>query len=152
VVASRIANHDHPEFPELEDFGEALLEGEGCSGYVRVDWLTPDGLATWGDGRLTLLGTEGFIEVRKNVDVAGRPGGSHLFLVDGEETRYVDCSQVELPYGRQLLSDVRDRTETAMSQEHCFRACELAVRAQAEAVRLTPPAKPARERGRRERA
>ena len=138
VVASRVANHEHPEYPELEDFGEALLEGEGCSGYVRVDWFTPDGLSTWGDGRLTLLGTEGFIEIRKNVDVGGRGDGSHLFLIDGNETRYVDCSNVELPYGRLLLDDVATRTETAMTQAHCFRACELALRAQAAAERLPP--------------
>jgi predicted dehydrogenase len=140
VVAARIANHAHPQFPELEDFGEVLLEGSvegaGCSGFVRVDWFTPDGLPTWGDGRLTLLGSEGFIEIRKYVDVGGRAGGDHLFLVDGKEVRHVDCSQVELPYGRQLLDDVANRTETAMSQEHCFRACELALRAQAEARRL----------------
>ncbi len=136
VVASRIANHAHPRFPELEDFGEVLLEGDGCSGYVRVDWFTPDGLPSWGDGRLTLLGSEGFIEIRKNVDLGGRPDGNHLFLVDGSETRYVDCSDVELPYGRHLLHDVVHRSETAMSQDHCFRACELALRAQAEARRL----------------
>lgn len=139
VVASRIANHAHPQWPELEDFGEALLEGDGCSGYVRVDWFTPDGLPSWGDGRLTLLGTEGFIEIRKNVDLAGRPEGSHLFLVDGAGTRYVECGDVELPYGRLLLDDVVNRTETAMSQGHCFRACELALTAQAEAERLAPP-------------
>lgn len=136
VVASRVANHAHPQWPELEDFGEVLLEGDGCSGYVRVDWFTPDGLASWGDGRLTLLGTEGFIEIRKNVDIGGREGGNHLFLVDGGETRHIDCGQVELPYGRQLLDDVVQRSETAMSQAHCFRACELALTAQAEAERL----------------
>lgn len=136
VVAARIANHAHPQWPELEDFGEALLEGDGCSGYVRVDWFTPDGLPSWGDGRLTLLGTEGFIEIRKNVDLAGHAEGNHLFLVDGRETRHMDCRQVPLPYGGQLLDDVLNRTETAMSQEHCFRACELALAAQDEAFRL----------------
>jgi predicted dehydrogenase len=142
VVASQVANHHHPTWPELEDFGEALLEGDGASGYVRVDWFTPDGLPVWGDGRLVLLGTDGTIEVRKYVDPEGRPGGDHLFLVDGRGTRYVDCRAVELPLGRLLLDDVANRTETAMSQEHCFAACELALRAQAEARRLagrTPP-------------
>ena len=136
MVAARVANHAHPQFPELEDFGELLLEGEGVSGYIRVDWFTPDGLASWGDGRLTILGSEGFIEIRKYVDLAGRAGGDHLFLVDRSGTRHVDCGDVSLPYGRQLLDDVRARSETAMSQEHCFRACELALRAQAEARRL----------------
>ena len=136
VVAARVANHAHPQTPELEDFGEVLLEGDGCSGYVRVDWFTPGGLSSWGDGRLTLLGTEGFIEIRKNVDLAGREGGSHLFVVDGDETRSIDCSRVELPYARQLLHDVCHRTETAMAQQHCFRVCELALAAQAAAERL----------------
>jgi predicted dehydrogenase len=140
VVASRVANHAHPQFQELEDFGELLLEGPGCSGYVRVDWFTPDGLGSWGDGRLTLLGSEGFIEIRKNVDLAGRAGGDHLFLVDRKATQYVDCGGVALTYGRQLLADVRERSETAMRQEHCFLACELALRAQAEAQRLPAPA------------
>ncbi len=137
VVASRVANHAHPETPELEDFGEALLEAEGSSGYVRVDWFTPDGLETWGDTRLVVLGTEGFIEVRKNVDLAGRSGRDHVFLVDGEGTRYVDSSETELPFGRQLLDDVVERGESAMAQDHCFRACELALRAQAQAVRAS---------------
>lgn len=133
IIAARIANHGHPQYPEFEDFEEVMLEGDDCSGYVRVDWFTPDGLSTWGDGRLTLLGTERFIEVRKNVDIGGREGGSHLFLVDGSRTRHIDCSAGDLPYGRQLLADVVNRTETAMTQEHCFRACELSLRAQAEA-------------------
>jgi predicted dehydrogenase len=136
VVASQVANHHHPDWPELEDFGEALLEGEGASGYVRVDWFTPDGLPVWGDGRLVLLGTGGTLEVRKYVDPEGRPGGDHVFLVDGRGTRYFDCRDVELCYGRLLLDDVANRTETAMSQAHCFAASELALRAQAQAGRI----------------
>jgi len=70
------------------------------------------------------------------VDIAGRPGGSHLFLVDQKETRYVDCSQVPLTYGERLVDDVLNRTETAMSQEHCFLATELALRAEKQAQRV----------------
>ena len=133
VIASQAANFAHPEYPELEDFGDMVLRGDGGVGYVRVDWFTPDGLSTWGDGRLTILGTDGYIELRKYVDIAGRTGGSHLFLVDKRETRYIDCSDVELPFGRQLLDDVRRRTETAMPQAHAFLASELALRAQLQA-------------------
>jgi predicted dehydrogenase len=136
VVASHIANHAHPERPELEDFGEVLLRGNGGSGYVRVDWYTPKGLGTWGDGRLTILGTEGYIELRKYIDIAGRPGTDHLFLVDQRQTRHIDCSDQVLPYGPRLLDDVRHRTETAMTQAHCFLATELALKAEAMAVRL----------------
>ncbi|MFL5800814.1 MAG: Gfo/Idh/MocA family protein [Roseiflexaceae bacterium] len=136
VVASQVGNFHHPQHPEMEDFGDMLLRGEGGTGYIRVDWFTPDGLATWGDGRLTILGAEGVIEVRKYCDLAGRPGGNHLFLVDGQGTRYIDCDNVELPFGPQLVQDIRDRSETAMRQEHCFLAAELALRAQAQASRL----------------
>ena len=90
-----------------------MLRGNGGTGYIRVDWFTPDGLNTWGDGRLTILGTDGFIEVRKNVDIAGRAGGNHLFLVDQKETRYIDCKDVALPYGeragRRRAEPHRDR-------------------------------------------
>jgi len=150
VVASQVANWKFPQWPELEDFGDVVLRGNGGSGYARVDWFTPDGLSTWGDGRLVILGTEGYIELRKYVDVAGRPGTSHLFLVDGKGTRYVDASGGDLPYGRQLLVDIADRTETAMSQAHCFLACQLALEAQTKAVRLgTPSPAAGRRSGRR---
>jgi hypothetical protein len=115
-----------------------LLKGNGGTGYAHVGWFTPEGLATWGDGRLTILGTEGYIELRKYVDIAGRPGGDHLFLVDNRQTRYIDCRDVALPFGRQLLDDIRHRTETAMLQAHAFLASELALRAQLQARSVTP--------------
>jgi len=106
-------------------------------GYIRVDWFTPDGLKSWGDGRLTILGTDGYIEIRKNIDIAGREGGNHLFLTDQKETKYIDCSEVVLPYGEQLVNDIVNRTETAMTQEHCFLATELALKAQHQAQKVT---------------
>ncbi|HJQ31103.1 MAG TPA: Gfo/Idh/MocA family oxidoreductase [Pyrinomonadaceae bacterium] len=136
VVASQVGNVNHPQWPDFEDFGDVMWRGDGGTGYIRVDWFTPDGLSTWGDGRLTILGTDGFIEIRKNVDIAGRPGGNHLFLVDKKETRYLDCSKGPLPYGEQLVNDILERTETAMTQEHCFLATELALRAQKQAQRI----------------
>ncbi len=137
VVASQVGNVNHPQYPKFEDFGDAMLRGNGGSGYIRVDWFTPDGLKTWGDGRLTVLGTEGFIEIRKNIDIGGREGGNHLFVVNNKETTYIDCSKVELSYGRQLVDDVLNRTETAMSQEHCFLATELCLKAQKNAQNVS---------------
>ena len=137
VVSAQVGNVHHPEHPDFEDFGDMMLRGDSGTGYIRVDWFTPDGLSTWGDGRLTILGTDGFIEVRKNVDIAGRPGESHLFIVDQKETRYIDCANVDLPYGTQLVDDVLNRTNTAMPQEHCYLATELVLKAQEQAQRLT---------------
>ena len=139
IVASQVGNLNHPQYPGLEDFGDALVRGNGGAGYVRVDWFTPDGLSTWGDGRLTVLGTDGYMELRKYVDIGGRPGGSHLFLVDQKETRVIDCSDVPLPYGQRLVDDVLNRTETSMPQAHVFLATELALRAQQQAQRLDRP-------------
>lgn len=136
VVASHVGNYANPATPGLEDFGEVLLRGDRGTGYVRVDWYTPKGLGVWGDGRLTILGTEGYIELRKYIDVAGRPGGDHLFLVDGKGTTYHDCRDEPLPYGARLLDDVRNRTETAMPQAHAYLATELALRAEAMAQRV----------------
>jgi predicted dehydrogenase len=133
VVSSQVGNVHHPQYPNFEDFGDIMLRGDKGTGYIRVDWFTPDGLNTWGDGRLTVLGTEGYIEIRKNIDISGREGGNHLFLVDQKATRYIDCSKEELPYGKQLVDDVLNRTQTAMSQEHCFLATELALKAQKQA-------------------
>lgn len=136
IVASQIGNLHHPEYPEFEDFGDAMVKGSGGLGYVRVDWFTPDGLGTWGDGRLFILGTAGYIEARKYCDIGGRPGGYHLFLVDQESSRRIDCQDVALTYGRQLIEDIRNRTETAMSHAHCFLASELALEAEARAIKL----------------
>jgi predicted dehydrogenase len=136
VVASAVGNFANPTDPELEDFGELLLRSDRAGGYIRVDWYTPDGLNNWGDGRLTILGTDGYIELRKYIDIAGRPGTDHLFLVDNKQTRYIDCSDADLPYAANLAADVLDRTERAMPQAHCFKVMELALKAQAMAARL----------------
>ena len=143
IVTSAVANYAMPDVPSFQDFGELTLRSDRASGYVRVDWFTPDGLSTWGDGRLFLLGTEGFIEVRKYVDIAGRPGTDHVFLSDRSGTKYIDASKEPLTYFRKFLADVRDRTATAMPQEHVFTVTRLAIEAQAKAVRLKsgPPGK-----------
>lgn len=138
VVASQVRNVNHPDHPKFQDFGDMMVRGNAGTGYIRMDWFTPDGLSTWGDGRMTILGTGGYIELRKYVDIAGRPGGNHLFIVDQKGTNYIDCKGMETPYGRQLVDDVLNRTETAMPQAHCFLASELAIRAQDKATVLKP--------------
>lgn len=138
VIASQVGNLHYPQYPKFEDFGDIMLRGNNGSGYIRVDWFTPDGLNTWGDGRLTILGTDGYIEVRKNIDIATEhKGGNHLYLVTQKETKYIDCNQEPLPFGGQLVDDIVNRTETAMPQEHCFLATELALKAQKNAQWIT---------------
>jgi predicted dehydrogenase len=136
VISSQVGNVNHPEFPLFEDFGDAMVKGNGGAGYIRVDWFTPDGLKTWGDGRLTILGTEGFIEIRKNIDIAIKDTGNNLYLVNNKETKYIDCSKEPLPFGGQLVSDIVNRTETAMTQDHCFLATEMSLKAQKFARKL----------------
>jgi len=134
-----VANYANPEYPELEDFGEASLTADnGASGYYRVDWFTPDGLRTWGDGRTVILGTKGYIELRKYIQVsAENPEGNQLYLVDGEREHHIPCAgKVGYPYFGELILDSLNRTENAMTQDHAFKAAELCLRAQAEARRL----------------
>jgi predicted dehydrogenase len=139
VVAAQVGNLGHPDHPEFEDFGDAVVrgfdQGNVATGYFRVDWFSPACL-NGNDGRMTILGTDGFIEVRKNVDLAGRPGRAHLFLSDQHATQYVDCSAVDMPFGRLLLDDVRNRTETAMPQAHAFLAAGLALQCEIAATRV----------------
>ena len=137
VTSATVANRGNPDRPGLQDVGDVHLKTPDTSGYIRVDWFTPSGLPTWGDGRLTILGTEGYIELRKYIDIAGRPGADHLFIVNQDGPRHIDCSQVDRPFGRQFLDDVRNRTETAMPQERAFNAMKLALTAQALAERGT---------------
>jgi len=128
---ANVANYANPDDPGLQDFGELSLKSDAGHGYIRVDWYTPDALPTWGDGRLTILGTEGYIELRKYVDVARDSGTDHLYLVNGDRCEYIDASDAGYPYFARLAADIRDRTETAMPQAHCFMVMELALQAQA---------------------
>jgi predicted dehydrogenase len=138
VVHSAVANYAHPQWPELEDYGEAnLVADNGAAGYFRVDWFTPDHLKAFGDGRALLLGTEGYIEMRKYVDVAREATTDHLYLVNHrrEQAFHVN-GKVGYPYFGELILDCLHRTEKAMTQEHAFKAAELCLTAQARAVRL----------------
>ncbi len=136
VVASQVANVAHPQRPKFQDFGDMMLRGDKGFGYVRLDWFTPDGLGTWGDGRLFILGTEGYIEVRKYTDVARAKQGNNLFIVDKNQARFIDCNNVELPFGAQFVSDIVNRTHTAQDQTQCLLAAELVVRAQMKAAHV----------------
>ena len=136
IVQAQVGNFRFHQFPNFEDFGDLNIRSDHATGYVRVDWLTPEGLASWGDVRLFVQGTEGYIELRKNIDLTGRAGSNHLFIVDQQETRYIDCSGLHLPFAEQLIHDVQDRTETAISQAHVFLTCELILKAQGMAKKI----------------
>ena len=134
IVESQISNIRHPEHPKFQDFGDIVLRGNKGLGYVRLDWFTPRALGTWGDGRLFILGTEGYIEVRKYVDVAVKKAGNNLFLVNQTEQRYIDCNNVPLPFGPQFVADIVNRTQIAQDQTQCLFAAELVIKAQIHAT------------------
>ena len=137
VVESQIANIRHPNRPRFQDFGDMVLRGDRGLGYVRLDWFTPDGLGTWGDGRLFILGTDGYIEIRKYTDVANKKQGNNLFIVDNKQARYIDCNAMPLPFGQQFVDDILNRTHTAQDQAQCLLAAELVIRAQMGAKWVT---------------
>lgn len=137
VTFSRVANYAHKAYPNFEDFGEcSLLGSNGAVGYLRVDWLTPQGLSTWGDGRTLLLGTDGYIELRKYVDIAHDSSGDHVYLVDHRgEHHFSVAGTVGYPFFEKFIRDCLEGTEGAMSQNHAFKAAELAIIAQMQALR-----------------
>lgn len=137
IVAAQVANVRHPDHPRFQDFGDMMLRGDRGLGYVRLDWFTPDGLGTWGDGRLFVLGTEGYLELRKYTDVAVKHQGNNLFLVDSKQARYIDCNNMQLPFGPEFVGDIVNRTHVAQDQDECLLAAELAIRAQRGAAHVT---------------
>ena len=138
VTSARVANYAHKEHPGIEDFGDAtVVLGNGVTGYCRVDWFTPDGLGTWGDGRTFIVGTEGSIELRKYIDVGRERTGNHVYLVDKDGEHHIPVSgKVGYPFFGELILDCLEGTERAMTQEHAFRAAELCLQAQQQAVRV----------------
>jgi hypothetical protein len=140
VTQAAVGNFNNPDKPELEDFGEAsLLGNNGTSNYIRVDWLNPTGLSTWGDGRMVILGTKGYIELRKYVDVGRDKTGDHVYIVDDKGEQHLEVAgKVGFKFFGQLILDCLNRTEKAMTQAHTFKAAELCLRAQMAARRITP--------------
>ena len=132
ISAARIENFNHPQYPGLDDFGDCTLKGDnGAAGYFRIDWFTPEGLPTWGDGRMFILGTEGYIELRKYTDVAREHERDNVYLVNGKGAHHYNVSgKVGFPYFGKLILDCINRTENAMTQEHAFKAAELCIKAQ----------------------
>jgi predicted dehydrogenase len=138
ITSARVANYAHQDHPGLEDFGDvSVVLGNGVTGYCRVDWFTPDGLGTWGDGRTFILGTEGYLELRKYTDVAREPDGDHVYLVDHQGEHHIPTrGRVGYPFFGQLILDCLNGTENAMTQRHAFAAAELCLRAQQQATRI----------------
>ncbi|SEO68349.1 Gfo/Idh/MocA family protein [Paenibacillus sp. OV219] len=138
VAHSKVANYSNPDYPELEDFGDATLVGDnGATNYFRVDWFTPNGLGTWGDGRTTILGTDGYIELRKYIDVGREKSGDHVYLVNHEGEHHLSVGgQIGFPFFGELILDCLNRTENAMTQAHAFKAAELCLLAQNKAIRI----------------
>jgi predicted dehydrogenase len=141
ITRASVGNLNTAQHPDFQDFGELNLSSDHAQGYVRLDWFTPDAAPNWGDGRLTLLGTDGYIEIRKYMDIAGQPGTDHVFLVNKTECARFDASDAGTPYFERLLADIKKRTETACSQQHTLTVMKLAIEAQSQAVRLGSLAK-----------
>jgi len=138
VLSATVGNYANSAYPGLEDFGEANLMGDnGATNYIRVDWFTPAGLRTWGDGRTFILGTKGYIELRKYTNVGTENTRDHLFLVNDKGERHLRLDgKVGYPFFGQLILDCLNRTENAMTQEHAFKAAELCLRAQGAAMKV----------------
>lgn len=136
ISASRTGNYKYKQYPLFEDFGDvALLMNNGTTGYFSVNWFTPDGLGAWGDGRTFIQGTEGYIELRKYIDVAADPEGDHVILVNKQGEKHIHAAGTcGFPFFGKLIKDCLEGTSTAFDQELTFRAIELAIDAESKAT------------------
>jgi len=85
---------------------------------------------------LFILGTDGYIEVRKYANVAVSHLGNNLFIVDKDGARQIDCNNMSLPFGPQFVADIVNRTHIAQDQDECLLAAELSIKAQMNATRV----------------
>ena len=138
VISAQVGNVSVPRHPDMQDIGQMVVSGGGAIGTHRVDYLSPKGLKTWGDGRLMIVGTDGTLEVRTNVDVAGRKGKEHLIAVDAKGTRRIDCTKAKVDWAKRLVADVVDGSDTFVNQDHVRAVCDLTLRAQAAAGSWAP--------------
>lgn len=140
LLHSKVANYQQRGHPDFEDFGDATFEGaNGATLYLRVDWFTPGGLGAWGDGRTFITGAEGYIELRKYLDIARDKSSDHVYWVDGKgEHHQAVQGVVGFPFFGELIRDCLHRADKSMPQDHAFLAIELALQAQAQAIVLNP--------------
>ncbi len=138
VLHSKVGNFNNPQYPEFEDFGDATLLGDnGATNYFRVDWYTPNGLGSWGDGRLFILGTKGYIELRKYINVGIDLRSDNVYFVTDEKEYFVNVSgKVGFPFFGEMILDCLNNTENSMTSEHIFKASKLCIEAQLQATRL----------------
>ena len=133
---ARVANFANPDQPEFEDFGEvSYTMSNGASGYYRLDWFTPDASPVWGDGRTFVVGTKGTLEIRKYWDPA-QPGDprDRIYLVNEDGSQLIECAdKVGFPFFGEMILDLINGTEKAMTQAHIFKSAEISLRAQAMA-------------------
>ncbi|MGN0997656.1 MAG: Gfo/Idh/MocA family protein [Candidatus Ventricola sp.] len=138
ITQSRIGNYNHSNHPAFEDFGDATIQCDnGVTGYFRVDWFTPDGLGAWGDGRLLVIGTKGYLEIRKYIDIANSAEGDQVYYVDQEGEHHIQAAgRYGFPFFGKMVRDCLDRTQNAMDQDYILHVMELALDAQQHASRV----------------
>ena len=138
---ARAANFASPEHPGFEDFGEvSYTMSSGASGYYRLDWFTPDASPVWGDGRTFVVGTKGTLEIRKYWDpLQPNEPRDRIYLVNGEDQQLIECAdKVGFPFFGEMIFDLINGTDKAMTQAHIFKSAEISLKAQlmADAARL----------------
>ncbi len=135
---SRVGNFGTPQHPTFQDFGDAWFEGDGgAAGYVRVDWFTPDALPTWGDIRQMLVGTEGTLEIRSNINLGSPDAGPALLLTTRKSApELVDPGDIDTAWGPKLVADIHDGVNRLMPRDVTFQALRTVLSMQRDAEKI----------------
>ncbi len=118
VVSASVASRGNPRASGPAGRGRHRASASPrATGYVRVDWFTPEGPRRLGRRAPHHPGDRGLYRAPQiHRRRWASPASDHLFLVDQKGTQHARLFGVGLPYGRQLIADVLNRTETAMPQ------------------------------------
>lgn len=130
VEKSILRNVCHAQYDGFFDFGESLIVGDsGATGYIMVDWFTPDGLSSWGDCRAFISGTSGSLEVRKYLDIASGPNGI-LLLCDNEKEQKISVKDsIGFPFFGRLIQACLGVRPFDFDTSWCVNAMKLAIEA-----------------------
>ncbi len=123
VSASHV-NRTQPAHQEFQDAAQACIQFDnGVLGQVDVNWLLQDS-AEKGEVRMSILGTEGRVEIRVGDETSGRLW-NHTTAGEDLQPGNVDADA----WGIALVEALAFSKPTQITQEQVFLASEVALRA-----------------------
>lgn len=139
--SSRVGHFNNNSPATFEDFADATITGEnGVTGYIRVDWLTPDKSPIWGDIRGLIVGTKGTIEIRRTINLAAKDDadrtGLMLMTTNDIPPHRVDCRNILIEWPTQIANSLKQNRNLLLDHDTLLHVMEMSVKMQQQATRV----------------